>query len=135
MVCEKEAAHDIENEATGIATVRPLAPTWRDRVYSCDYAYDGGAVLRISVKDLPNLDATASYFERLGRRLGRVRDAELTIAARYSYVTRSGAVIARKDTQVLLVDPSGLPRRFGKPAVFRGAIALGAAHAILDCWQ
>jgi hypothetical protein len=131
MICG-EAKEDIAQQAIGLDTVKPLAPTWSDHVYSCRYLYKGGAAMTLSVKEMSSVDETSAYFDAMGDRLGR--GGKLAGIGEAAYETRDGSVVTRKDYRVLLVDVSKLPAQFGLPARTRGDVALAVATTIMECW-
>ena len=73
MICEKEAADEIYQSATGVKTIAPFKPTWNDHVYSCDYVYPGGAKMTLSVKEVSSPDETTAYFNSLATKLHKTR--------------------------------------------------------------
>ena len=130
MICADEAQEDIQ-ATIGVATNRPVVPTWKAQKYSCRYAYPDGA-FTISVQQLSDDAAAARYFTALTTKLGR--DMVLTGLGDDGTTTTSGAVVVRKDTKVLTVDPHDLPARFGKPADTRANVAISVAATIMGCW-
>ena len=130
MICAHEAQEDIR-ATIGVATSRPVVPTWKAQTYSCRYAYPDGA-FTLSVQQLPDEASTSRYFTALAVKLGS-RTA-LTGLGDGATTTSAGAVIVRKDNKVLTVDPKDLPARFGKPADTRANVAISVAATIMGCW-
>ena len=134
MICEVEAKKDIAHSGVGFDTIEPLRPAWdkASRIYSCDYVYAAGAKMTLSVKETSSAAATTVYFDSLAERLGKARS--LFGTGEGAYTTIGGDIVVRKDSKVLLVDVSKLPRRFGKPADARDSIATNVAVIIMGCW-
>ena len=64
MICETEVKNDLSS-LLGVQPTQPLAPTWKDHVYSCTYHYKGGT-LTLAVKELTDKASTDAYFARAG---------------------------------------------------------------------
>lgn len=130
MICAREGKDEI-GAAIGIEPIRPLAPVWRDHIYSCDYRYTGG-VLHLSVKQLDGEVATKQYAAALATRLGK-REA-LQGLGQDAFTTTNGSVVVTKDNKVLLVDIHDLPAQFGKPLDTRANAGITVAATIMGCW-
>jgi hypothetical protein len=136
MICEKEAVDDIYT-VTGAKTVAPFKSTWVDDVYSCDYVYPNGAVMRLAVKELTTGAETTGYYNLLATKLGKTKALPELMQkglAQDAFATKGGSIVARKDYKVLLIDVSKLPERFGAPTEPRSDIAVSVGATILDCW-
>ncbi len=131
MVCAKEAQRELAN-TLGVSTVAPIAPTWVDHLYSCQYVYANGAIA-LSVKEVSNRGQTTAYFDMLGRQFGRT--GALNGLGQGAFTTTNGDVVVRKDYKVLLVDVSGLPPQFGVPPTSSADIAVTVADVIMGCWS
>jgi hypothetical protein len=137
MICGKEVAEDIYEGASGVKTVAPLQPTFIDRVYSCDYVYPRGAVMRLAVKELSSPAETTAYYDSLAAKFGKIKNQPALAKAglaQEAFSASNGSVVLRKDSKVLLVDVSKLPESFGVPADPRGDIAIDVAETIMLCW-
>ena len=137
MICENEVVDDIYNGVTGVKTIAPIKSTWVDDVYSCDYVYPKGAVMRLAVKELTSSADTTGYYDSLATRLGKTTELPALMQkglAQDAFATKGGSIVARKDYKVLLIDVSKLPETFGVPAAPRSAVAVNVGVAILDCW-
>jgi len=132
MICESEAANDIYNEATGVKTISAFKPTWVGHVYSCDYTYPGGAVMRLSVKELSSPEETTAYYDSLAQQLGKAEDQPGL--GQGAFTTKNGSLVVRKDYKVLLVDVSKLPASFGVPPDPRDKVAINVGVTIMGCW-
>jgi hypothetical protein len=130
MVCESEAEGDI-TALLGVPPDRVEPPSWSDSLYSCRYDYPGGSFL-LSVKELPDEQATARYFQDLDVRLGNV--GLLDGLGEGGFMTSNGSVVTRKDFKVLVVDASALPRTLGRWSLNPAAVARTVATAIIGCW-
>ena len=133
MICETEAQNDIYQSATGVKTVAAFKPTWIDHVYACDYVYPGGAVMRLSVKEVSSADETTAYFNSLATKLGKTKD--IPNLAQGAFQVKDGSVVVRKDYKILLIDVTKLPASFGVPAAVRGDVAINVAETIMGCWS
>jgi hypothetical protein len=130
MVCAAEAQRDIAG-SLGVTPTQVTSPTWIDRVYACNYVYPNG-VISLSVKELGDASATASYFDELGSRLGRRPDPPSLGDG--AFITTDGSVVVRKDYKVLDVDISHLPVQFGDPLRARSDAAVSVATTVMGCW-
>jgi len=131
-ICEKEAADEIYQSATGVKTINAFKPTWVDHVYSCDYDYPGGATMTLSVKEVSSVDETTAYFNMLATKLGKTK--EIPNLAQGAFQVKDGSVVVRKDFKILLIDVTKLPAQFGVPADTRGDVAINVAETIMSCW-
>src|SRR5713226_556802 len=68
MVCAPEAQREVATALGSTGTV-PVAPTWADHLYSCQYVYPTG-VISVSVKELSSHAETGAYFASLHAQLG-----------------------------------------------------------------
>jgi hypothetical protein len=130
MICESEVQRDLV-ELLGTKITKPLAPTWVDHVYACQYTY-GTAVLTLAVKELSTAAETDAYFASLATKLGKVEN--IKGLGQGAFTTKTLSAVVRKDYKVLLVDISKLPAQFGAPPDTRANIALNVAATIMGCW-
>jgi hypothetical protein len=134
MICEPDAVNEIYDQATGVKTIKPLKATWVDHVYSCDYVYPNGAVMRLSVKEMSSTEETTAYFDHLAQTLGKAANQPQLGLGQGGFVTKNGSLVVRKDYKVLLVDVSKLPQQFGVPSDPRWKVAVNTGVAIMGCW-
>ena len=130
MVCE----HEVQTEIAGLVGEKPnqpIAPTWKDHVYSCTYHYKDGS-FTLSVKELADRADTDAYFNGEAQKLGKTQN--IAGLAQGAFTTPNGSAVVRKDYKVLLIDVSKLPAHFGNPPDTRGNIALNVAATIMSCW-
>jgi len=132
MICTPDAANEIYQQATGLKTVKPFAPRWQEHVYSCDYVYPAGAVMKLSVKEVSSPDETTAYFDSLATKLGKTKD--VAQIGQGAFQTPNGSMVVRKDYKILLVDVTKLPAQFGVPSDTRGDVAINVSEAIMGCW-
>jgi hypothetical protein len=134
MICEKEAEKEIADAATGVDTIKPLKGVWDENthVYSCDYVYPHGAVMKLSVKEMSSPEETTAYYNQLAQQLTKVKD-QYSIG-QGAFTTKNGDLVVRKDYKVLLVDVSKLPASFGVPPDTRAHVAQNVGGAIMSCW-
>ena len=130
MICEDEVKNELSS-LLGVQPTQPLAPTWKDHLYSCTYHYKGGA-LTLSVKELTDKASTDAYFADEAQKLGRTQN--INGLGEPAFTTSDKSVVVRKDYKVMLVDISKLPAQFGNPPDSRDNIALNVAAEILGCW-
>jgi len=130
MVCSMEAEKELAS-TLGVSAVIGR-PTWIDHLYSCHYTYPNGS-FTLSVKELSDWSETYSYFDKLREVLGKT--TAITALGQGAYATRNGSIVVRKDWKVLLVDVSGLPSQFGKPATSSADVAYTIADVIMGCWS
>jgi hypothetical protein len=133
MMCAAETIRDIADGATGIDTVEPVKPTWKDGEYSCALVYEGGARMTVSMTELADDAAATSHFEAAQARLGTA--SELEGVGDAAFITGDGSVVARTGSHVMVIDVSALPERFGKPAEERGDIAINVASLMMQHHQ
>lgn len=132
MICAKEAENEIYQSATGVKTIAPFKPAWKDHIYSCDYVYPGGAKMTLSVKEVADTDQTTAYFNKLATDLHKVQ--ELQGLGQGAFTVADGSVVVRKDFKILLIDVTKLPAQFGVPADTRAHVAINVAETIMGCW-
>lgn len=106
-------------------------PTWVQHRYSCTYQYSAGSYT-LSIQELSSWGQTFAYYDSFKRSMGELRP--LGNLGQGAYQTKNGDVVVRKDWKVLLVNISGLPARFGKPATASRYVAVTVADVILGCW-
>jgi hypothetical protein len=130
MLCGDDVRGEVQ-DLVGVPITKPLAPTWKDHVYSCRYVYSDG-VLTLSVKELANTADTDAYFASQATDLGKKKTIQGL--GQGAFTTKNGSAVVRKDYKVLLVDVSGLPEQFGTPPDSKGNVALNVAAEIMGCW-
>jgi hypothetical protein len=136
MICQPEVKNEIRDSAMGVDTVQPLKSHWdvATHTFSCDYVYENGAVMTLSVKEMSSPEETDAYFDSLAQQLGK-KQVLNGLAPGGAFSTPNGDVVAKKDYKVLLVDVSKLPAKFGIPAnTPRGDDAVNVAATIMGCW-
>lgn len=129
MVCTSEARQDIA-AALGVQATRVTMPTWHDHVYACTYVYPRGAIT-LSVKELPDLAATARYYDALLARFGR--SLPLFGLGQGGFLAMNGNAVVRKDFKVLLVDVQSFPDNEA-PTMRRIDVAQSITTTIMGCW-
>lgn len=127
MICEDEVHTELAG-FLGVDTVEPPRPTWVPPVFTCVYAYADGR-FTMTVWEQPDKAATEAYFKSKsdgGTVLRGLGEAAATLP--------DGSVVLRKDTKVLLVDVSTLPKQFGQPPSDPAHAALTIAQVVMHCW-
>ena len=130
MVCGDEGQREIA-QAMKLKTVQAVRSTWKSRLYSCQYQYRDGSI-GVSVKELENDEETTKYFAAMQKKHGK--RASFSGVGDAGYITKNGSVVLRKDSNVLFVDVSKLPEKFGNPLRDRVVAAQTVAGALIDCW-
>jgi len=130
MLCEADVRREVQ-DLLGVPITKPLAPTWKDHVYSCRYVYPDG-VMTLSVKELAGKAETDAYFAAQARDLGKTK--VIQGLGQGAFLTKNGSAVVRKDYKVLLVDVSALPEMFGNPSGPRKNAALNVAAEVMGCW-
>jgi len=130
MVCSTKAEKELA-ATLGVSAVVGR-PTWIDHLYSCHYTYPNGT-FTLSVKELSDWSETYDYFDKLSEVLGK--STTVTALGQGAFATPNGSIVVRKDWKVLLVDVSGLPPKFGKPATSSADVAYTIADVIMGCWS
>jgi hypothetical protein len=131
LLCSSGLQHVLRS-ALGETPLRAPQAAWANHLYTCTYTY-AGARLVLSVQEESSWPETLGYFRSLGSRLGHART--LGGLGEGAFVTDNGSVVVRKDWRILLVDISGLPRRWAHPPASRRTLALTVTDAILACWR
>lgn len=129
-ICQAKAQNLIADALGERATVS--TPTWRSRLYACDYRYPTGTMV-LSVKELSSWSQTYGYFDRLESSLHKT--IPLIGLGQAAFRVRNGSVVVRKDWKVLLVNVNGLPRQFGDPPTTPEGVSLSVAAVIMGCWH
>jgi hypothetical protein len=129
MICNGEGRADIESSVPSKLLAQPK-PKWAKQTYTCNYRFKDGR-LGMSVRELSTKAQTDAYFAALRTKLGQ---AEVLTLGQGAFVTTNGSTVVRKDHKVLLVDVTGLPQKFGKPAIQRSDLSIGVANVIMGCW-
>ena len=132
MICQPEAQADI-GVILGVQPTQVTTPTWVNHVYSCRYVYTNGVIV-LSVREFPDASSTERYLDELAKRLGKRTKPFL---AQGGFFTANGSVIVRKDANLLDIDVSQVPAKFGDPSLALGPpqVAEGVAVVILKCWR
>jgi hypothetical protein len=128
LVCSNDTVSDI-SVALGVGVTKPLAPTWADNTYTCDYVFAAG-VMVLSVTDHPDSSAATVAFTA-GQPAGA---AAVPGVGQQAYADPAGDMVLRKDASILTVDVSGLPATFGVPPHPRNVDAITVADTVLACW-
>ncbi|HEY3831592.1 MAG TPA: hypothetical protein VGO03_04815 [Acidimicrobiia bacterium] len=131
MICHADAQRDLR-AILGVDTAAPVRATWHDGRYSCAYRYAHGASFTLTVQQLADRATAARFYDTTAARLGR--RTTLTGLGQHAATMQRGQVVVQKDNDVLVVDPSGLPSRFGNPPDSAADVALSVAATIMGCW-
>jgi len=132
MICADEAVVDVA-DALLIKTVAKPKASWTGEDFTCTYRYAAGAQIVLKVRDLPSDAAAATYLAGLGRTLHRT-SKEITFGTDGAFAVPDGSVAVQKDSHVLFVDVSGLPKSWADPPLKPNEAASIVAAAIMGCW-
>ena len=130
MICTDDIQDEIA-KIIGVQRDKSITPTWSDNLYACRYVYPNGELL-LTVKDLKSTPDATAYYDSL--RASLTSSTTLSGLGQGAFVAPDGSIFLRKDFNVLKVDVSGLPERFGEPALDRADLAEKVAAAIMKCW-
>lgn len=109
--------------------------SWSQKTFRCVYRLPGGE-LKLAVKDLSNLRAGHTYFERASASLPGSRAIHgLQALGHPAFETATGQVGFLKDGKTLLVDASGVPAQDLPRGIGRTTAAYGVAAAVIACWS
>lgn len=134
MICGSETGRNVAL-LLGLSAPPTSSSTWAADRYTCSYAAYGGHLV-LFVQQTPNPAAARRYFSALHRSLGSTRVlggmAGLGLPA---YESTKGVVVFLKDSDVLVVDTSGLPSRVGPTGDSPTDVAYSVATDIIACWR
>jgi hypothetical protein len=133
LFCNRRAQDEI-GTSLGVAPEHVTEGRLARRVYSCRYVFPDGAIA-LSVRGFPDTTAAKRYFRTLAARRGRRPEAPMLGEGLGAFITTDGSMIVRKGPDVLDVDVSGLPSRFGAPPQERSIVALAVAVTIIGHWE
>jgi hypothetical protein len=131
MICNDEGVSAIAT-TLGVKAVDITDPTWSDFTYTCDYVYPAGARMRLTTKELDDVDVAGRYYDQLGEQFGI--SEELQGIGDASFTTNDGNIVVLKDTTVTVIDVSRLPDQFGVPPSNHVDTAINVAATIMTCW-
>ena len=129
MVCGQEGQTELA-DAFKVSPTQITTPSWVDHLYSCTYLYPDGS-FTLSVKELPTIPDTVSYFAALKAKF-TVKDP--LALGQDGFSATDGTSVVRKDNMVLQVDVTKLSDQFGVPPFTRANASLVIASTLLGCW-
>jgi len=129
MVCGQEGQTELA-DAFKVSPTQITTPSWVDHLYSCTYLYPDGS-FTLSVKELPTIPDTVSYFAALKAKF-TVKDP--LALGQDGFSATDGTSVVRKDNKVLQVDVTKLSDQFGVPPFTRANASLVIASTLLGCW-
>lgn len=104
---------------------------WADDVYTCDYSLPMG---EMSLSDQVFPDAGAARAHLAATQSQDATAQPLAGLGQQAYGSSRGLAVVLKDDQILTVDATALPDRFGATDQRRGDLAYEVASDVLGCW-
>jgi hypothetical protein len=129
--CDRRGTDELQE--AGLTVQQPVVPQWSptDRVYSCSLSVGYGTLV-LSVKDLADKAAAASYFASVEQR-SDINERNLGLEdSDESFSARDGTVVARKGPRVLTVNVGQMAQRIG--VVTKAQVAVTVANEVLEAW-
>jgi hypothetical protein len=105
--------------------------SWVGHVYTCHYSLPMGA-MRLSDQVFPDAAAARARMAAMHSQDGTARP--LAGLGQQAYGSSRGRAVVLKDDQILTVDATGLPERFGANDQRRTDRAYEVASDVLGCW-
>lgn len=130
--CTARAQHEIAR-SLGVAPLRVSAPVLRDHHFGCRYEFPDGAIA-VGVTGHRDARAARAQLAWIARTRGRRPEPPMLGEDLEAFVTTDGSTIVRAERDVLDVDVSSLPPRFGRPPQSPSVIALAVAVTVLGHW-
>ncbi len=107
---------------------------WADSTFTCTYHLAEGDLV-ISVMEAKNQATALSYFDAMQALAKDVTPIKgLANLGFPAYETADGSAVFQKDSFILQVDASNLPRTLGPDSITRNALAYQLSTTILACW-
>lgn len=130
MICSADIKGKV-TQALRLDSPPPTHDRWAEGTYTCDYSLPMGT-MRLSDQVFPDAGAARAH-------LASAQSHEATAHAlaglgQRAYGSDRGLAVVVKDDQVLTVDTSGLPERFGATGQRRSDLAYEVASDVLGCW-
>ena len=109
----------------------PTHDSWADDTYTCHYALPTGTM---TLTDRVFPDAAGARAQMLTQQAGDRSARPLAGLGQQAYGSDRGLAVVLKDNQILTVDTTGLPERFGSNDQRRTDLAYEVASDVLGCW-
>jgi predicted nicotinamide N-methyase len=105
--------------------------TWAGGIYTCRYSLPMG---EMTLSDHVFADAAAARAGMAAQQAADRTAHSLAGLGQQAYGSDRGLAVVQKDDQVLTVDTTGLPDRFGANDQGRADLAYEVASDVLGCW-
>src|SRR4051812_40357219 len=130
MICDADIKSKVR-EALSLAGPPSTEWRWSNGVYTCDYDLPMGR-MSLQVTVLAGASQARTLFDAdRARTLGALPLAGLGERA---FGTKNGTVLVLKDNQILVVDTTRLPQKFGANGQRRTELAYEVASDVMGCW-
>jgi hypothetical protein len=130
MICSDDIKTKVQ-QALHLAAAPATHDGWADGVYTCHYALPMGG-MTLSDRVFPDARAAADHLAT--QQAGDGRTQPLAGLGQQAYGSARGIAVVLKDNQVLTVDTTALPERFGANDQRRSDLAYEVASDVLGCW-
>jgi hypothetical protein len=130
MICDADIKSKIR-EALSLAGPPSTEWRWSNGVYTCDYHLPMGP-MSLQVKVLVGARQARTMFNADQARRPEARP--LAGLGERAYGTKNGTVHVLKESQILVVDTTGLPQEFGANGQRRTDLAYEVASDVMGCW-
>jgi hypothetical protein len=130
MICSDDIKGKIA-QALALTTPPATQDSWVDDVYTCRYALPVGQ-MTLSDQVFPDTGAARAHLAETQSQDGTAQS--LAGLGQQAYGSSRGLAVVLKDNQILTVDTTGLPDRFGPTDQRRTDLAYEVASDVLGCW-
>jgi hypothetical protein len=130
MICSDDIKAKVK-QALRLQTPPATDDTWADDTYICRYALPMG---EMTVSDQVFPDAAAARGRMATQQADDDSARTLSGLGQQAYGSDRGIAVVLKDDQILTVDTTGLPERFGVNDQRRTDLAYEVASDVLGCW-
>ncbi len=130
MICSDDIKSKV-GQAVRLDAPPKTHDTWAGGVYTCHYDLPMG-MLMVSDQVFPDAAAARSH---MAAQQGSVANSrQLAGLGQQAYGTPAGVAVVLKGDQILTVDATALPERFGANDQKRTDLAYEVASDVLGCW-
>ena len=130
MICNDDIKGKVA-QALGLGAPPTTHDRWADDVYTCHYDLPMGA-MTLSDQVFPDAAAARAHMATAQAQDGTAQP--LAGLGQQAYGSSRGLAVVLKDDQILTVDTTSLPERFGANGQRRTDLAYEVASDVLGCW-
>lgn len=130
MICSEDIKAKVV-QALRLDAPPPTRDSWANRVYTCRYDLPMGT-MTVSDQVFPDTGAARAHLAAIQSQDGTARP--LAGLGQQAYASSRGVAVVLKDDQILTVDTTALPERFGPTDQRRTDLAYEVASDVLGCW-